>query len=82
MGSSGGGTRIGHWRRYRGAGPKLSFSLNPDEVPATAIALMREDDEIGLCQLLDDRRRRGRAYIENDELTEDQLPGTPSGIGP
>jgi hypothetical protein len=56
------------------AGPELSFSLGPDEVSGTAIALMRLDDEIGLRQLLDDGRRRARTYIENDELTEDQLP--------
>jgi hypothetical protein len=57
-----------------GAGPELSFSLSPDEIPATAIALMRHDDEIGLRQLLEDGRRRARTYIENDELTDDQLP--------
>lgn len=60
--------------RIAGADLELSFSLSPEEVPATAIALMRQDDEIGLRQLLDDGRRRIRAYIDNDELTDDQLP--------
>jgi hypothetical protein len=69
--ASGGGTGT---RGIGGAEPELSFSLGPDEMPATAIALMRDDDEIGLRQLLDDGRRRARTYVENDELTEDQLP--------
>ena len=42
---------------------------------ATAIALLRQDDEIGLRQLLDDGRRRARnVHRERTRPTEDQLP--------
>jgi hypothetical protein len=71
LGSATGGTDT---PGIAGAGPALSFSLSPEQVPATAIALMRQDDEIGVRQLLDDGRRRARTYIDNDELTDDQLP--------
>jgi hypothetical protein len=36
--------------------------------------LMRQDDDIGLRQLLDDGRRRVRIYLDNDERTDSQLP--------
>ena len=73
LGSATGGSGTGA-ASTGNAGPELSLSVGPDEVPATAIVLMRQDDEIGLRQLLDDGRRRVRAYIENDVLTDDQLP--------
>lgn len=73
LGSATGGSSTGT-ASTGNVGPEMSLSLGPDEVPATAIALMRQNDEIGLRQLLDDGRRRVRAYIENHELTDDQLP--------
>ena len=49
-----------------------AFSLSLDEVTASALALLRAGDEIGLRQLLEDGRRRGRVYIDG-ELDEEQL---------
>lgn len=51
-----------------------SFAMPSNQVSETGIALIREDDEVGLQQMLDDGRKRIRTYIENDELGEDQLP--------
>ena len=57
-----------------GPAPPPSFALGCDEVVGRATELLRQDDDIGLRQLLDDGRRRGRAFIEGEELAEDQLP--------
>jgi hypothetical protein len=51
-----------------------SFAVPSDQISETGIALSRENDEVGLEQLLDDGRKRVRTYIENVELGEDQLP--------
>ena len=50
------------------------FAIPSDQVSATGIVLIRENDEVGLRQMLDDGRKRVRAYIENADLAEDQLP--------
>lgn len=57
-----------------GPGPVVepTFSLSSDEVTATALGLLRSRDEIGLRQLLEDGRRRGRSYVDG-ELEEEQL---------
>lgn len=56
--------------------PRLeaSFALPSNEVTPTVIELLRQRDDIGLRQLLDDGRRRARTYIEDEELAKDQLP--------
>ncbi len=54
--------------------PTPSFAIPSDQVSETGIALVRENDEVGLQQMLDDGRKRVRTYIENAELGEDQLP--------
>jgi hypothetical protein len=57
-----------------------SFALPADEMTGVALQLTRTDDEIGFQQLLDDGRRRTRAFIEKDELAEGQLPNLLDGI--
>jgi hypothetical protein len=54
--------------------PTPSFAIPSDQVSETGVALIRENDEVGLQQMLDDGRRRVRTYIEDAELGEDQLP--------
>jgi len=54
--------------------PSPSFAMPSDEVAATAVRLIRENDDVGLKQMIDDGRKRARASIENDELSQDQLP--------
>ena len=51
-----------------------SFAIPSDQISQAGIALIRDNDEVGLKQLLDDGRKRVRAYIGNVELGEDQLP--------
>jgi hypothetical protein len=53
---------------------KPSFAIPSSQVSETGIELIREDDEVGLHQMLDDGRKRLRTYIQNDEMGEDQLP--------
>jgi hypothetical protein len=48
------------------------FSLSSDEVTANALTMLRAGDDIGLRQLLEDGRQRGRSYIDG-QLAEDQL---------
>lgn len=54
--------------------PAPSFAIPCNEVSVTGTRLIRDNDEVGLRQMLDDGRNRARTYIENDELGEDQLP--------
>jgi hypothetical protein len=54
--------------------PSPSFAIPSNEVTATGTRLIRENDEVGLRQMLDDGRKRARTYIENNELGDDQLP--------
>jgi hypothetical protein len=54
--------------------PTPSFAIPSDQVSETGTSLIRENDEVGLQQMLDDGRKRVRTYIENAELGEDQLP--------
>jgi hypothetical protein len=75
LGTSGGPATSGETTR-----PEPSFALPSDELSAIGIALIRENDEIGVQQLLDDGRRRARTYVENDELAEGQLPALLDGI--
>jgi hypothetical protein len=73
-GREGGGAPSGGegGRTGRGLVAEPTFSLSSDEVTASALALLRAGDEIGLRQLLEDGRRRGRSYIDG-ELDEEQL---------
>lgn len=54
--------------------PTPSFGVPTDQVAETGIALIRDEDAVGLQQMIDDGRRRARAYIESYEVGEDHLP--------
>ncbi len=54
--------------------PSPSFAIPSDEVPDTGLQLIRDDDAVGVQQMLDDGRRRARTYIEDEAIGVDQLP--------
>jgi hypothetical protein len=74
VGGRRGGGAPGGEAEETGRGPvaEPTFSLSSDEVTASALAMLRAGDEIGLRQLLEDGRRRGHSYIDG-ELDEEQL---------
>lgn len=55
-----------------GAPPRVNFSLVSEDVSAAARELLRQNDEVGLRQLIIDGRNQTIAAIEADD--EDQLP--------
>jgi hypothetical protein len=54
--------------------PAPTFAIPSDEVPDTAVKLIRDDDAVGVRQMLDDGRGRARAYIKDAAIGVDQLP--------